>query len=645
MHWKGRLMSLLKFAAALAILSSLLFAQDAARPGGWVVLPVGDYANLRARAYPVLAEPKPATPDAVITRVDYDLEVRNEIAAGTASLTVDVLADGWVQIPIPSGLLVRDAKTDTRFLSLVPDSTAKGAGVLKAVLTKRGRTLLQLGVTIPVVSAGGQERVVVPASASAVTRLSITLPLPDADATVTGGVVASRNSAATAGKLVAYGRGGEPMNIVWRRRVEHLSAALPLRMRGSLTELVALGEETASLSAEVDLEITQGAAKQVRVQVPAGVTINQVLGAGVGDWELKPGELVVTFLQAVPKSAKFVVAGEAAVLREGAINIPLLRPLDLERDNGGVAVEVLGAGEIKEVTPVGLESVDPSDLGQVIAARQSPSLAAFRARPGKDARSLTVQVVRYAQQSVLTANVEEARYRALASSEGKILVQAHYAVRNSQKNFVRITLPAGAVLWSAAANGRTLRPGKAPDGSFLLPLNKTGAGEDAPSLVEILYLLRDAAWPDKGQARLPLPSVDMPVSRTGLVLYYPPLYRVTAEPGAFRGEPYTPPSSPVLSGNVPVSAARGTAPASGIRESQAQMMQQASGLSAQNATQTLIDEYRERSDRARKSVVAPIRVSFPAVGPSLFLVSELTAENQPPTVTLNYQKDRKASAR
>src|SRR3989442_2708781 len=94
------------------------------------------------------------------------------------------------------------------------------------------------------------------------------------------------------------------------------------------------------------------------------------------------------------------------------------------------------------------------------------------------ARSFSVTVARYTPQAVLMANVEEARYQVLVSREGKTFVQARYAVRNNQRNFLKITLPAGATLLSASLSGQAGRPGRAPDGSGLLPLDKARAGEE-----------------------------------------------------------------------------------------------------------------------------------------------------------------------
>src|SRR4030095_5519665 len=191
--------------------------------------------------------------------------------------------------------------------------------------------------------------------------------------------------------------------------------------------------------------------------------------------------------------------------------------------------------------------------GNTVSKRTSPSLAAFRLRAGdaNQPRALTLNVARYDEQAVLLANIEEARYRVLLSKEGKTLVQARYAVRNNQRNFVKITLPSGATLWSAALAGQPVRPGQAPDGSLLLPLEKSKAGagsaDDPPEFaVEIVYLTPGTTWNDKGRARIALPPLALPVSRTGLQVYYPPLFRVSSEPGIFHSETYADPFSSVL---------------------------------------------------------------------------------------------------
>jgi hypothetical protein len=93
--------------------------------------------------------------------------------------------------------------------------------------------------------------------------------------------------------------------------------------------------------------VVQGAARGVRLQLHETVTVNQVSGAMVSDWQVTAGELIVTFLEPLEQSAKFIINGETRLARDGQLNIPLLRLLNSERDTGGVAVEVLGGGEIR----------------------------------------------------------------------------------------------------------------------------------------------------------------------------------------------------------------------------------------------------------------------------------------------------------
>jgi hypothetical protein len=621
---------------------------------GWVVIPVGEYRVLRAKAYPVEHDPEPPPTDATLTRVDYDLHVAGDLAAGRASLTVDVLKDGWVRVPVPAGLLVREARLDGKQVSLVPGAQGKSGTHLSALLSHAGRFELLLDVDVPVTSSAGDESISLPSTESGVTRATVLLPRQGVDLRIGGGLLSEKSETPGETRWLAYARGNEALTFTWRRKTEDHHVELPLRLRGSLTQLTSLAEDSTSIYAEANFEIVQGAAREVRIQLPDKITINQVSGAMVADWEMKKGELAVTFLEPVEHSARFVINGEARLPKDGIIDIPLLRLLYTERDTGGVAVEILGAGEIKDQKAQGLEEADASDLGETVANRQSPALVAFRARSGEAGatRSLSVNVARYDQQAVLMANIEEARYQVLMSADGKELVQARYAVRNNQRNFVKVTLPAGAVVWSVSLAGRPVRPGQSPDGSLLLPLEKSRGGDDAPAFaIEILYLTKAAPWTEKGQEKLALPALDLPISRTGLLLYYPPLFRVSAEPGTFRTQEYVNPVSAVLE---PAGGARGASlmlldPAAPQKQydrlEQVAKLQSNDDKEKKDATQALLDTFKAKSLAGKVTGILPINVAFPAFGPSIFLVSELTSENQSPAAEFNFQRDKKAGVR
>ena len=90
------------------------------------MLPVNEYRTLRSKAFPPDRPPDPPPVDATISGVDYELTVNGDSASGQARITIDVLKEGWVRIPMPQGLLIREARLDARPVALVD---AAGAGL------------------------------------------------------------------------------------------------------------------------------------------------------------------------------------------------------------------------------------------------------------------------------------------------------------------------------------------------------------------------------------------------------------------------------------------------------------------------------------------------------------------------------------
>jgi hypothetical protein len=603
-------------------------------PDGWVVLPVDEYRALRRAAFPLDTEPAPPPVEATLTRIDYDLKVEGDLASGEARLTVDVIRDGWVRLAMPRGLMVREASLDGRQVTLVAPAADKGPGAGDLLLSKTGRSVLTLKIVAPVSSVAGTDLLQLPASNSAVVRAVVEVARQGVDVKITGGLLMSNADTAVGSRWIANGRGTEPLTFAWRRRIDEAKSLQPLRFRGTVSQLVGLGEDSTQINAEIQIDVLQGTAQEVRLQLPDQFIVNQVSGATVTDWETKPGELIVVFIEPVQQSARFTLSGELRLPRAGKLDVPLIRLPAAERETGGVAVEVLGAGEIKERLANGLEEAEAAELGELISSRQSPSLVAFRFPPaeGKSTRSLSLGVARYTPQAVLTANIEEANYSAMVTTDGKMLVQTRFAVRNNQRNFLKLNLPASATLWSASVAGRPVRPGRASDGSLLLPLEKMKSGDDAAAfVVEISYIDRTSSWADRGRMRLSLVAVDLPISKSHLLLHHSPTFRLTPAPGltgSFRIAPYSAPASGALRTDGRITNNEPTAPVPG-------------DPAVSEGTRQLVSKLRDSKRGSTPMRNLPLRVAFPHFGPSLFLVSELTSENQTPVIELDFQRDKK----
>jgi hypothetical protein len=100
----------------------------------------------------------------------------------------------------------------------------------------------------------------------------------------------------------------------------------------------------------------------------------------------------------------------------------------------------------------------------------------------------------------------------------------------------------------------------------------------------------------------------------------------------FRTEPYAKPVSAAL--NQPATDSER------FEETFWQRRTTTNGQAADEKSKAL-DDFRTRSMGGHGARVLPIRVSFPVFGEALFLVSELTGENQRPAIELSYQREKK----
>ncbi|HEU4937534.1 MAG TPA: hypothetical protein VFT39_13825 [Vicinamibacterales bacterium] len=602
-------------------------AQDAGRQDGWVVLPIEEYRTLRARANATPPDPAPPPLDATLSRVDYDLRITGETVTGQARLTIDVLKQGWVSVQVPSGMLVRDARLDGRPTAIVDGDPPR------ILIARAGRSILTLGVVVPLASSAGTESMTLPGPACALSAVTLTIPRIGVDLSVSGGFIVEQSESGSESRWIAYGTPGRPLTFSWKRKADDRRSTLPLKTRARIIELVALGEESTQITASVRVEVTQGVARQALVALPDGLVVNQVAGATVSDWTVDAGMLTVTFLEPIATDTSFLVTAEVRVPREGSIGVPLVRVPAADRETGGVAIDVVGAGEIGERQPRGLEPADPADLGDIIAGRESPSMAAFQFTPinGQSIRALTVHLSRYTPQAVLVANVEEARYDALVGEDGKSLIRVRYAVRNNQRSFLAVTLPSQAVLWTASLAGRPIRPGMSADGALLLPLEKGRSNQEAPTfVVELTYLQRGEAWSEKGDARVELPAADLPIARTGLTLRYSPKYAIELRPGTFRVATDPGPWSVNLRAIAEGVAAAPPPPPQ-------PMATPGSGEREAKDLRALMDRYRKEAGRTGPGTV-PLAIDFPSVGPTVFLAAELTQESRRPSFDIDYRK-------
>jgi hypothetical protein len=597
---------------ALCVIAVPYADAQAPPPGGVVTLPIDDYQALRARARQAGATP---AAQATLTRLDYTLAADGELVTGEARLTIDVQGTGWVAVPLPAGLAIREARLDGQ--PLVVD-----AGPPPTVhLSRAGRAVLHLTLAFVPAEAAGTATLSLPASTAAITRVVLDIPGTAHRVTATGGVVVARSERGDRTSWTIHARAAAPLVLDWTRRRDDPRASAPLRLAATLDTTAGIRDALMQLAVTATLDVRQGLAREVALQVPAGVTITAVSGPGVDDWRTEGRVLRVLFVEPVAVAARLDIRAEAPAVGD-TVAIPLLRLPTAEREIGTVAVDVGQEAEVVDARVAGLEVVDARTTAgaRLVAA---PSARTFRFQPAAGAidRRLDLTIARYAAEAVPVATIDEARVRAFAASSGRVLIEARYLVRNNQRSALAVRLPGGAHLWQARVGDRAVRPGQADDGRLVLPLETARAG-DAPatSVVTVVHLWQDTPWTIGGRATVALPAIDLPVARSAVLLHHPPRTRVTVGEGPFRL------SDDLDTFTTPLGQAAPRATYDDARSG------------APPEVLALVAEARGVPATAPIEPPSEALLDFPEAGPSVFLRAELTPELVAPVLVLSLQK-------
>ncbi|MFA6242855.1 MAG: hypothetical protein WC655_18090 [Candidatus Hydrogenedentales bacterium] len=193
--------------------------------------------------------------------------------------------------------------------------------------------------------------------------------------------------------------------------------------------------------------------------------------------------------------------------------IPEARALDVVRDSGYIGLSVRGNIEIQPSKTIqGYMRLDVSELpAELHRLSQSPLLLAFRGVERQ--RSLSADIRRFDDVAVPDSSIDAAVLTTLVTEDGMVVTRAVYDIRNSVRQFLRVTLDPNAEVWSAKVSGQVVKPGRdAVSGAVVIPLFKSVEVDRRLGSfpVEIVYMQRiEPARGLRHAVRLAAPGTDI----------------------------------------------------------------------------------------------------------------------------------------
>ena len=492
------------------------------RAPGTVTLPIADYDRLVDRAaQPAGGGDQPPIP-AVVARAELTGRVDGDVARGTLRLDGEVFQRGAVKVPLVSGATLAEGRADGRALPLLQDGDTHAG-----VLTGPAPFVLTLDWTAPVEPTPGRVSVLLPQPSAGTGTASLDLPGDPGDVRVEPGLVTDRQTANGRTVVRLTLAPGARTRVSWSVR-EAAGQAVPVEVRtlGEVKSLITIGDGDVRLSSLVDVTVVRGEPRDFQIELPDGYEATSVTGATLDRFSVNGRIVSLTVREPERRRHQFVLTLEqphAAGSFKADTSFPTIA--GVQRESGEVLIE--GGGTL-QVTPDSDDTVRRMDVREAHAALRAmarqPTLAAFRyqRRPGEP-RRLALDVKRFADAPVLSAIAERASAVTLVTSEGRMLTEMTFVVRNRAQPFMKVTLPPGASILSAEVAGETTRPVTAADGTRV-PLLRTGFRPAGPYIVSLVYLHGSQPLLNKGDAQLALATVDIPISMLEWELFLPEQY-------------------------------------------------------------------------------------------------------------------------
>jgi len=199
---------------------------------------------------------------------------------------------------------------------------------------------------------------------------------------------------------------------------------------------------------------------------------------------------------------------------------------EVVREKGFIAVEALTNVEIAELECNGLEIVDVSEIpDSLFNSAEYPILFGYKyLYPQYD---LVLDVKKHQDVGVLIAVVDSAHYTATYAEEGSVMYKLLLMIKNTQKQYVRVSAPKDAEIWSTLVKGAAVKPAIDDAGRVMVPLEKasrSGSDDQTVQSVEFIYIIKGAELSGRGRLGVSFPSIDIPISRLFVSVFVPSNY-------------------------------------------------------------------------------------------------------------------------
>jgi hypothetical protein len=427
----------------------------------------------------------------------------------------------WVKVPfLPATVAIEQALLDGQ-----PAGIASENGFHTLVVRGAGRHQLEVRLSMKAPKAEEAPALHFDIPSTPLTVFSLELPLKNMDVVVEPAQSVETHTTANGHTIVTASiPPSTGIDVRWQKAVPE-DRAEPTKLYLQTETLMTLSEASAQAQWRLHYTILHRGLREARLLVPEGWSVTSVAGEGLQEWKIADsgqGPTLVADLAFAKKGDwQLVVTAERSLQEaQSVVEVPRLRPVGVEREQGTIGIEAKGTVELQVAESKGLNPIDPQELPPALWSLASqPILYAFRyTQP----HTLAMNVTRREEVAVLTTTIDDANAVTVMTPRGQTITRVTYQVRNHLKQYLTLRLPKDAELWSAFVAGAPVKPTLVEKDVYRIPLAKSQINDGRQGFaLEIVYHQAKKGFGIAGMRSERFPVPDAPMSRLFWSLYLP----------------------------------------------------------------------------------------------------------------------------
>jgi hypothetical protein len=351
------------------------------REGRGVFLPYEEFEALwRAAREATVKPPEPGPPvAAMITEVHSDATVEEDVVRVRARVRLEVLTEGWHEIPLGLG----DAAITSATIGDAPARIAAGPGGYRLLLEKEGEEREQFELVLEYAKAftksPGQNSVSFAAPQAPVNRWRVRIPEAGAKVDIHPLIAATEVPAdehpetQPAETIVLAFVGAAPaVRIDWTPRAEG-ATGLKALVTVQADQRIWIHEGVMRCRVHLIYEISRATVDRLVLELPADQKVVNVFDANVRQWSVSKTdaaqEITVELFEPAQASQNVIVELEqfSGGQPQAELEVPVVRAVDVGRQQGAVAVAVADGLRAEATRRSGLMQMDARELSDSLA--------------------------------------------------------------------------------------------------------------------------------------------------------------------------------------------------------------------------------------------------------------------------------------